>query len=146
MCRGSGGGDDRLDEPAAPGQEEPGREQQGVLVQGEEQAVPHACPAGARCGRAAAGTPATVGGEFTWITRSRSPTSMPSSSADVDTITQSRPSANACSARRRSSSDSDAWTRCVVTPRARSSRAEHLDEPLGVAEHQPLLAPVQRAR
>ena len=77
------------------------------------------------------------------MTRFRSPTSTPSSRADVDTMTQSRPSANACSARRRSSRDSEACTRCVVTPRARRSGAEHLDEALGVAEHQALVSPVQ---
>ena len=36
-------------------------------------------------------------------------------------MTQSRPSANACSARRRSSIDSDACDRYVVTPRSRSA-------------------------
>lgn len=35
-------------------------------------------------------------------------------------FTQSRPSANASSARRRSSSDSDAWIRYAVTPSSRS--------------------------
>ena len=46
---------------------------------------------------------------------------MPSSSVEVATMTQSRASANACSARRRSSSDKDAWDRNVVTPRSRSA-------------------------
>ena len=64
---------------------------------------------------------ATVGGSLTWMTRSRSPTSMPSSSVEVATITQSRASANACSARRRSSSGKDACDRNVVTSRSRSA-------------------------
>jgi hypothetical protein len=46
---------------------------------------------------------------------------MPSSSVDVETITQSRASANAASARLRSSSDRDACERNVVTPRSRSA-------------------------
>jgi hypothetical protein len=54
-------------------------------------------------------------------TRSRSPTSMPNSSVDVATITQSRASANAASAWRRSSTDNEACERKVVTPRSRSA-------------------------
>jgi hypothetical protein len=64
---------------------------------------------------------ATLGGSLTWMTRSRSPTSIPSSSVEVATMTQSRASANASSARRRSSSGSEAWDRNVVTPRSRSA-------------------------
>ena len=59
-------------------------------------------------------------------------------------MTQSRASANAASARRRSSSDSEAWERNVVTPRSRRRGAELLDQRPAVTEHQPLLAPVQR--
>lgn len=66
---------------------------------------------------------ATVSGASIWITRSRSPTSMPSSSVDVDTITQSRASANTCSAWRRSSADRDECETYVVTPRSRRSLA-----------------------
>jgi hypothetical protein len=62
-----------------------------------------------------------VAGALIWMTRSRSPTSTPSSSVLVATITQSRESANACSARRRSSSDNDACDRNAVTPRARNA-------------------------
>ena len=42
-----------------------------------------------------------------WMTRSRSPTSMPSSRVDVAMMTVSRASANAASERRRSDADSD---------------------------------------
>ena len=59
---------------------------------------------------------ATVPGASIWMTRSRSPTSMPSSRVLVETMTQSRASAKASSARRRSSTDSEAWDRNVVTP------------------------------
>ena len=45
---------------------------------------------------------ATVRVEPIWMTRSRSPTSMPSSSVEVATITVSRASAKAASERRRS--------------------------------------------
>jgi hypothetical protein len=46
---------------------------------------------------------------------------MPSSSVEVDTMTQSLACANASSARRRSAADSEAWDRNVVTPRTRSA-------------------------
>ncbi len=46
---------------------------------------------------------------------------MPSSSVLVATMTQSRASAKASSERRRSSVDSEAWERKVVTPLARSA-------------------------
>ena len=59
-------------------------------------------------------------------------------------MTQSRASANACSARCRSSSGRDACDRKVVTPALAQRGAEFLDQLPGVAEHQPLLAPVQR--
>jgi hypothetical protein len=64
---------------------------------------------------------ATVIGASTWMTRSRSPTSMPSSSVLVETITQSRASVNACSERCRSSVESEACDRNVVMPRPRRS-------------------------
>ncbi len=64
---------------------------------------------------------ATVLGESIWMTRSRSPTSMPSSRVEVETMTQSRASANACSERARSSVDSEACERNTVTSRARSA-------------------------
>ncbi len=83
---------------------------------------------------------ATVLGASIWMTRSRSPTSMPSSRVQVETMTQSRASAKACSARRRSSTDSEACERNVVTPLGPQALAELLDLPPGVAEHQPLLA------
>lgn len=51
---------------------------------------------------------ATVGGPLIWMTRSRSPTSMPSSNVEVATMTQSRASLNARSALRRSSGRSSA--------------------------------------
>ena len=105
----------RLDVALAPQVQQPGGPQQRRRCQREEQAVPAAPgpPSGPpdalqECG--------DVGGSSTWMTRSRSPTSIPSSSVEVATITQSRASANACSARRRSSSDRDAWDRNVVTP------------------------------
>ena len=41
-------------------------------------------------------TDGTVVGASIWMTRSRSPTSIPSSNVEVDTMTQSRASANAC--------------------------------------------------
>jgi hypothetical protein len=41
---------------------------------------------------------------------------MPSSRVLVETMTQSRASANACSERRRSSVESEAWDRNVVMP------------------------------
>ena len=87
---------------------------------------------------------ATLGGSLTWVARSRSPTSTPSSSVDVATITQSRASANACSARCRSSSGSEACDRNVVTPALTQRGADLLDQLPGIAEHQPFLAPVQR--
>jgi len=52
---------------------------------------------------------ATVVGAPTCSTRSRSPTSMPSSRVEVATITQSRPWANAASDRRRSATDRLEW-------------------------------------
>ena len=85
---------------------------------------------------------ATVDGASIWITRSRSPTSIPSSSVLVATITQSRSSANAVSA--------------ACAPRAqRGVRNEGLDVPLpersgqrfdlraAVAEDEPLLAAIE---
>ena len=60
-------------------------------------------------------------------------------------MTQSRASANACSARRRSSSGKDAWDRNVGHPPLPQRGADLLDQLPGVAEHQPLLAPVQRS-
>ena len=69
---------------AAARQRQPGREQQLIFVQIEEQAVPLGAgttPAAPE----ALQNPATVSGELTWITRSRSPTSTPSSMAEVDT-------------------------------------------------------------
>ena len=65
----------------------------------------------------------TVAGASIWITRSRSPTSMPSSSELVATITQFCRWANACSARRRSSAPSELCETKVSTSRSRRSRA-----------------------
>ena len=48
--------DDRLDVARAPQLQQPGGPQQGTVVEGEEQAVAAPCPAGGRCGPAAAGT------------------------------------------------------------------------------------------
>ncbi len=62
----------------------------------------------------------TVRGALIWITRSRSPTSMPSSSVDVATMTQSRAPAKASSDSRRSAADREEWEMNVVTPRCRS--------------------------
>ena len=87
---------------------------------------------------------ATVAGASIWMTRSRSPTSMPSSSVDVATITQSRASANAGSAWRRSSALSEECDTNVVTPASAQRGGELLDPRAAVAEHQPLLAAVQR--
>ena len=56
-----------------------------------------------------------------WMTRSRSPTSIPSSSVDVETITQFVAWEKASSARRRSSRASDECETKVSTPRPRSS-------------------------
>ena len=66
---------------------------------------------------------ATVDGAPIWMTLSRSPTSIPSSSVDVDTMTQFLASANALSARRRSSRDSDEWETNVSVPRSRMRTA-----------------------
>ncbi len=62
---------------------------------------------------------ATLLGASIWMTRSRSPTSMPSSKVDVETMTQSRASAKACSDLVRSAADSDACERNTVTSRSR---------------------------
>ena len=103
--------DDRLDERLAPQVQQPGGPQQRFAVDargtGSSWWLPGRRPVRPiRCRNAA-----TVGGQLTWITRSRSPTSMPSSSVDVETMTQSRASANACSERCRSSADRDACDR-----------------------------------
>ena len=66
---------------------------------------------------------ATVRGAPICSTWSRSPTSMPSSSVDVDTMTQSRVSVNAVSARRRSSTDSEECETKVYVPCSRSASA-----------------------
>ena len=65
----------------------------------------------------------TVAGASSWITRSRSPTSIPSSRVLVATITQSRPRAKVSSARRRSSRPSEPWDTKVRTPACRSAAA-----------------------
>ena len=88
----------------------------------------------------------TAPGASIWITRSRSPTSMPSSRALVATMTQSRPSANARSACRRSSRPSELCETNVVDPRRPQLGGELLDPRPAVAEDQPLLAPVQARR
>jgi hypothetical protein len=62
---------------------------------------------------------ATVPGTSIWMTRAKSPTSIPSSSVLVETMTQSRASANASSERRRSATESEACDKNVVTPLAR---------------------------
>ena len=75
---------------------------------------------------------ATVCGAPTWMTRSRSPTSIPSSRVDVETITQSRASANASSARRRSSTASEECETYVSTLSSRS-RVARLSTPARVS-------------
>jgi hypothetical protein len=87
----------RFDEPVLPGTQEPGRQEELVLVRGEEQRV-------RRRTHPSAGPPEPLEepsdrpGASTWMTRSRSPTSIPSSNVEVATMTQSRASANAASA------------------------------------------------
>ena len=68
---------------------------------------------------------------------------MPSSRALVATMTQSRPSANARSACRRSSRPSELCETNVATPPRPQLGGELLDPRPAVAEDQPLLAPVQ---
>ncbi len=65
----------------------------------------------------------TLGGASIWMTRSRSPTSRPSSSELVATITQFCRCENARSALRRSSSPSELCDTKVSTPACRSSIA-----------------------
>ena len=83
---------------------------------------------------------ATENGASIWMMRSRSPTSSPSSSVLVATMTQLVPSANAASARRRSSTPSELWERCVSTPRPSQLGAQLLDTGAAVAEDEPLLS------
>ena len=69
---------------------------------------------------------------------------MPSSSVEVATITQSRASANAGSARWRSSRASELCETNVVDAPLAQRGGELLDPGAAVAEDQPLLAAVQR--
>jgi hypothetical protein len=123
--------------------QQPGSPQQRLAVDGEEQAVP-----GGAWPAAGPADPLEErgdgGGQLTWITRSRSPTSMPSSSVEVETMTQSRASANACSERCRSAADRDACDRKTVTPASLRAAPSFFDELPRVAKDQPLLALVQR--
>ena len=90
-------------------------------------------PRADRCARAAAGTRRPCSGEFTWMTRSRSPTSMPSSSADVDDD-HAVPALGERLLRAAPLVQRQRRVHQVCGHAARPQlRAEHLDEPLGVA-------------
>ena len=137
--------DDGLDVAPAPQLEQPGGRTSsisGLVVRKSSSAW---CPGAGRCGRGAAGTTATVVGLSIWMTRSRSPTSMPSSSVDGRRRSRSRwprrTPPRPGGARRGASEECDTN---VVTPRARSSTGELFDPGPAVAEHQPLLPAVQR--
>jgi hypothetical protein len=69
---------------------------------------------------------------------------MPSSSALVATMTQSRPSAKACSAAERSSMESEECVTKVSTPSAPQRARDRLHAAARLHEHQPLLPRVQR--
>ena len=86
----------------------------------------------------------TVAGASIWITRSRSPTSIPSSSELVATITQFCRWANACSAWRRSSTPRELWETNVSTLLLPQEQGQLFDPGTAVAEDQPFLALVQR--
>lgn len=67
---------------------------------------------------------------------------MPSSRVEVDTMTQSRASPNACSARRRSSTDSEECETKVLHITFTQGRCQVLHRPAAFAEDLPFLAAV----
>ena len=81
------------------------------------------CPPAGPYDPTAARTRRRSAGASTWITRSRSPTSIPSSNVLVATITQSLPCVNASSERRRSSKLSELCETNVSVPSCRRPAA-----------------------
>lgn len=125
----------RFDEAPAPQQQQASGPEQGVLVEREEQAV-----AGGSGAASGAAEPLEERGHATRRVdlddSVESPTSIPSSKVEVETMTQSRASANACSAIRRSSSESEVCERNVVTlqyPLRRRASLFSSNEPTGAA-------------
>jgi hypothetical protein len=109
----------RIDEPRSPERGDAERNQEIIIAGGQKQAVllvPALRPLRPmRCRKAV-----TEGGASICTTRSRSPTSMPSSIELVATMAQSGSDANAASACRRSSAAREPWDTKVRTPARRS--------------------------